>query len=670
MKARFIVTSAALALTFGLTLSAQPASEIADRAEEREFGQVASLIASGADVNAAQVNGATALHWAVYYDNVESVNALIEAGARVDTRTREGISPLFMAALYGNPEIIRALLDAGADQNEAGPNTETPVMLAARNGNPEAISVLLAAGADVNAVESVRGTTALMWAIEQNHPEAVRVLVDAGADVSAHSGAAGLPRVYMAQRVNVNNVLEAQVMLREAAAEGLTLDEYKRRREEQETEGGVDFGGGGGAQLGLIVDLVINEAEVQGVEPSAILTEFSDQVENFGVDIEQLREAVEARVSGEAPDGAEGNSPPLTAEAGEDTPREGEADGPQAGLVGGDGGGLTPLIYAAREGCFECARILVENGADVNQESYFGWTPLLTATNNRWFRLGVYLIDQGADVNIANQDGMTPLYFATDVRNIEGGDYPVPDPDMDTLEYVRILLENGADPNQAVGANTETRTIFTMQWFFESGATPFIRAAQSGDTELMQLLLEHGADPHARTDYGDTALSAAAGIGWVEGVTYEWSRPENLEAIRMLLDLGVDPNTQNNDGRTPLMGAAMKGRLDVVEALVAAGAELETRDFGSRDTDKSRSLLAGHTWQAIDYADGLVRVGVQSAVTHPEVAMWLRERMIEEGLPVPPPNRVVDSICIVEICMEPVVDSLDELIEVKDQEDR
>jgi hypothetical protein len=105
----------------------------------------------------------------------------------------------------------------------------------------------------------------------------------------------------------------------------------------------------------------------------------------------------------------------------------------------------------------------------------------------------------------------------------------------------------------------------------------------------------------------------------------------------------------------------MKGRAEVIEALVYAGALLDTRDDGSRDTDKTGSKLAGHTWQAIDYADGLVRVGVQSAVNHPEVASLVREMMIERGMPVPPPNRVVESICIVEICKEMSYDSLEGL---------
>src|SRR5439155_16041617 len=150
-----------------------------------------------------------------------------------------------------------------------------------------------------------------------------------------------------------------------------------------------------------------------------------------------------------------------------------------AGLVGSGGGGLTALVLAAREGDLESTKLLLAAGADVNQVTAYGRSPLLTATNNRHYKLASFLIDQGADVNLANKGAWTPLYLATDNRNIEGGDYPVPKADMDHLEYIKILLDHGANPNLRARDNTLTRTIFTMQWFFEAGATPFVRAAQS-----------------------------------------------------------------------------------------------------------------------------------------------------------------------------------------------
>ena len=100
----------------------------------------------------------------------------------------------------------------------------------------------------------------------------------------------------------------------------------------------------------------------------------------------------------------------------------------------------------------------------------------------------------------------------------------------------------------------------------------------------------------------------------------------------MLLDLGLDPNAANHDGRTPLMGAAHKGRNDVVQLLVDHGARLDAaRQRQPRHRHASASKLAGHTWQALDYADGLVRVGVQSAVNRPETAALIRKLMTERN---------------------------------------
>jgi ankyrin repeat protein len=531
-------------------------------------------------VLSAQGDNATPLHWAVYRGDLQAVDRLIAGGANIRAANREGVTPLAMACLYGTLPIVERLLKAGADAKQRGPNGETMLMFAARNGNVALIKRLAAAGVDVNAREELRGTTALMWAAEQRHPDAVETLLAAGADPGLASGPAGLPRNYMAPRVDVRAVEAARARRQRAAAAGRSYDE---------------------------------QVAIERRAPPAVVGQ---------------------NTSGTAPDASV----------------DGDDVAVQAGLVGKGGGGLTALVFAAREGDVESAKALVGRGAKIDQTTEYGWTPLLTAINNRNYALAEMLIDSGADVNLANKGGWTPLYIATDNRNIEGGDYPVPKPDLDHLEIIRALLAHGANPNARVRDNTLTRTIFTMQWFFEDGATAFIRAAQSSDTELMKLLLEYKAEPTLATANGDNALTAAGGIGWVEGVTYERSAQDNVDALRLLLDLGLDPNYANGEGRTALMGAALKGRNGAVQLLVDRGAKLDQNDRGSRDTDKLGSAAAGHTWQALDYAEGLVRVGVQSATAYPETAAFIRKLMRDRGLPVPPENRNILSICVVALC--------------------
>jgi len=161
-------------------------------------------------------------------------------------------------------------------------------------------------------------------------------------------------------------------------------------------------------------------------------------------------------------------------------------------------------------------------------------------------------------------------------------------------------------------------------------------------------LLAHGADPKIATMLGVTALHVAAGVGWVEGITYEWSEAQTLEAVKMLLDLGLDPNAQADTGRVALHGAAHKGATKVVQALFDHGAKLNIRDYGN--TDNRGGKLAVHTWEPVDYADGLVRVGVQSAIPHPETGILIRKLMTQSGLTPPPLGRTLDSICITDAC--------------------
>jgi uncharacterized protein len=511
--------------------------------------------------------------------------------------------------------MIAKLLKAGADPNELAPKGETPLMFAARNGNVDAIKVLLDAKANVNAKEKVRGTTALMWAAEQGHPAAVRMLAENGADVAATSNPDSKgARAYLAPTV-------------------------QQRQNSTQGAGGVGAQGGGGGRG-------------RGAAPA--VPAGGDQA------------AVVAAAAGGGGGGRGGRgggrggrgAAPAAAGGADEEDVVAAADAQAAAFSFGrqtdtDGGGLTALVLAARENCLECAKVLLDAKADVNQTTRYGWTPLLTATQNRHYVLASYLLDKGANPNISNKGGWSPLYLATDNRNIEGGDYPVRKPDMDHLDFIKSLIAKGANvnarvcganstPTQCSGDSTETRTNFTMQWLREDGATPFLRAAQSGDVTLMKLLLAHGADPQIATANNVTALSVASGIGWVEGVTYEWSEAENLEAVKLCLDLGIDPNAADVEGRAALHGAAHKGRNAVVQLLVDRGARLDARDKGSRDTVNGD--MKGLTWEPLNYSQGLVRVGVQSAIAHPETAKLIKKLMDDLGLEIPPD--ITSSICL------------------------
>ena len=601
-------------------------SDVADAVMNRDHAALQALLKKKADVNAPQRDGATPLHWAVYHDDAEAADLLLRAGAKPNVVNRTGMSPLAMAALYGSAPLIDRLLKAGADAKSAGPNGETMLMYAARNGRPQAVKLLIEAGADVNAREKLRGTTALMWAVEQRHSEAVGVLLAAGADHAAKSAGAGLPRNYLAPRVNTRAVEEAQKRRVRAQQAGRTYEAQL----EFEYENGMDLGASRNA---------FTPNRARGAQPPAAPA--------GGAAAAPAAPATPPAAAAAPAAGRGAAAAPAAAPATDDND---DSEVIVAGLVGSGGGGLTALTFAAREGDLDSARKLLDAGADINQTTEYGWTPLLTAVNNRNYKLALLLVERGADVNRANKGGWTPLYLAVDNRNIEGGDYPVPKPDLDHLDLIKGLLAKGANPNAKVKDNTLTRTIFTMQWFFEDGATPFIRASQSSDVALMKVLIENGADAKAVTANGDSALTAAAGIGWVDGVTYERSPAENLEAVRLLLDLGVDPNHANNEGRTALMGAALKGRTDVIRLLVERGAKLDARDRGSRDTHIPGATIAGVTFQAVDYAEGLVRVGVQSAVERPEASALIRKLMQERGLPVPAAGRTLNSICVVPLC--------------------
>jgi ankyrin repeat protein len=163
-------------------------SEVADAAMRGDRTAVRASIARKADVNIAQRDGTTALHWAVERDDIELADILLRAGANVTARTREGVTPLQLAATNGGTPMIDRLLKAGADANAAlTPTGDTALMMAARTGKTDSIRVLVEAGGNVNAKETWGGTTPLMWAVSEGHAEAAKMLIAAGADVNARS---------------------------------------------------------------------------------------------------------------------------------------------------------------------------------------------------------------------------------------------------------------------------------------------------------------------------------------------------------------------------------------------------------------------------------------------------------------------------------------------------
>jgi uncharacterized protein len=516
-----------------------------------------------------------------------AIRALLAQHADINAPQADGATALHWAVYRNDFALAKLLIEAGANVHAANRDGATPLSLAATAGHAEIIATLLGAGAGPNE-KLPFGQTVLMLAARNGNPAALTVLLDHGAEVNAKEDLRGTtPLMWAADEAHP----DAVKLLIDHGADVKARSAAAAR--------------GRGPALGKAGDPRKQQARGAG-----------DQVDAA----------------------ASGQGQAAAAQAQFD--REGPADGGQ----------LTALVYAARTDDLESVKVLLAAGADVNQTTGYGWSPLLVATQNRHYKLAAYLLDHGANPDLANNGGWTPLYLATDNRNIENGDYPVRKADMDHLDFIKLLLDKGVDVNGRVKDSTETRTVFTNQWLDERGATAFLRASQSSDLVLMKLLLAHGADPRIPTELNVTPLQVAAGIGWVEGVTTEWSEAANLEAVKLLLDLGVDPNVQAETGRTALHGAAHKGRTAVIQLLVDAGARVDTKDYGMIGNDAGGRLKA-HTWQPVDYADGLVRVGVQSAIAHPAAGLLLRKLMTERGFAAPPVGRTLESVCIVgELC--------------------
>jgi len=505
------------------------------------------------------------------------------------------------AVMRGDSVAVRRLLTQKADVSAPQADGATALHWAVYQGDFATVDLLLNNGASVKVANSF-GATPLSLAAENGDPAIVKRLLDAGADANERMGNSDTA-LMMASRTG--NVATMQLLLDRGADVNA-----------KETVRGTT------ALMWAVAQR--HPAAVQ------LLVDRGADVSASSNPAWQERPVSYAKASDPRPSRKRGLF--------------GNQIGPR-NMRGTDGGGLTPLVFAARTNDLESVRILLAAGADVNQVTNYGWSPLLVATQNRYLQLASFLLDHGANPNLANKGAWSPLYIAVDNRNIEGGDYPVRKADMDTLEFIEKLVDKGANVNWRVKDSTWFRTVFTSQWVHEEGATAFWRASQSSDLAVMKLLLEHGADPNMATTINVTPLQVAAGVGWVEGVTYEWSKEANIEAVKLLLSLGNDPNAQAETGRAALHGAGHKGRTEIIQLLVDAGAKLDIRDYGMNGNDAG-GRLRGHTWLPVDYADGLIRIGTQSAIIQPEAGALLRKLMIERGMPAPPAGRTLESVCV------------------------
>jgi len=447
--ARLIPMGLAAVLVGGLAGAGNFRPPLVDAAMKGDQYAFRSLLDKKADVNAADADGSTALHWASYHDDLESADLLIRAGANVNAANDLGVTPLWSASENGSSAMVRKLLQAGANPNAALLAGETPLMVAARSGYSEVCEQLLTKGAGIDAHGS-RGQTALMWAAAQKHPEVVKVLLAHQPDLQIRS--------------EVWN-------------------------------------------------------EVMAVPPHGYLP-YNKAIPH---------------------------------------------------------GGETALLFAARSGDLDSAKLLIAAGSHVNDTDAWGVSATVLAAHSGFTEMVELLLDQGADPNAAAA-GFAALHEAIMRRD-------------ETM--VTALLEHGADANAALRTWTPTRRSSEDLHFEPAlvGATPFWLAARFTEPGVMRLLLKHGADPQfthhaeyiAERGFGQakrtetvTPLMAATGMlrvtPWVEIPRGE-REALTLETVKLDVELGVDLNTVNTDGRTALDAAKTLRYDSVVKYLTEKGAK-------------------------------------------------------------------------------------------------
>ncbi len=431
---------------------------------------------------------------------------------------------------------------------------DTRLVDAVKGGDKAAGTSLLQQRADVNAPEP-DGTTALAWAVRQDDSALVDQLLKAGADVKA-ANRYGVTPLYVACQNGSAAMIEK--LIKAGADANATVTEGETALMTASRTGNPDA-----VKVLLDHGATVDAKESWHGETALMWAAAEGHPETVRVLIEH---------------GAQVNLRSNTNTWARQTTSE-----PREKWM--PLGSLSPLMFAARQGCLECAKILVDAKAHIDAVDPEGISVTLLAIINGHYDVAAFLVDKGADPNLADRTGRTALYSAVDFHTPPQSNRPAPkelDSSVASLDLIKDLLAHGANINAALKTAQpyRTKTDRGDDTMLTTGTTPLLRAAKAGDAEVVRLLLEKGADPKLATRSGINSVMAAAGLGTKEEDTVGRfkTQADIIASIDPCLKAGADVNAVDSRGQTALHGAAAKGYDQVVKYLAEHGANLSLKD--------------------------------------------------------------------------------------------